>query len=109
MSDTVKAGSCRPHLTVQHQTNLAKHRMQRKVDLTRCVRVNVCFLALVILASTCRRELFRSKYKSFAHLTVNTMAIPGWIVASGAYSRLNPFSITFCRIIDQNKSTSLVI
>ena len=61
--------------------------------------------ALVILASTFRRELFRSKYSSFALLTVNSMAVPGWIVASGAYSRLNSFSITFCCSIDQNKST----
>ena len=32
--------------------------------------------ALVILAITCRREFFRSKYKSFALLTVNLMAMP---------------------------------
>ena len=65
--------------------------------------------ALVILASTCRRELFRSKYKSFAHLTETSLVIFGWIVTSGAYSRLNSFSMTFCWIIYLNQSTSLVI
>ena len=65
--------------------------------------------ALVIMTSTCKHELFRSKYRSLAPVTVNSMAAPGVIVASDAYSRLNSFLITFYCIIDPNRSTSLVI
>ena len=73
------------------------------------VRVNICFAALVMLAITCRCELCKSKYKSVATLIVNLMAILIWIVANGAYSQLISFSITFCCIIDPNRSSSLVI
>ena len=65
--------------------------------------------ALVILASTCRCELFRSRYGSFTPFTVNLIGIPGWIHASGAYSQLNSVSITGCFMIEPNRSTSLVI
>ena len=75
--------------TVQLHAYFAEHRVKRQVDWSGCIRVYVCPVRLVILASTCRRELFRFRYRSFEPVTLNSIAAPSWILASGAYSRLN--------------------
>ena len=110
LSDTGKAGSCRRHFDCWTPAQY-REIFECSVKFIRAAVFASMFVsfAFVILAITCRRELFRSKYRSFALLTVNSMAIPGWIVASGAYSLLNSFLITFCCIIDPNRSNSLVI
>ena len=93
--------------TVQLQTNLAKHRVQSQVDWTRCVRIDVRSVGFGNLGEHMQARVVQIQVEVI--YTLNSMAIPCWIVANGAYSRLNSFSITFCCIIDPNGSTSLVI
>ena len=69
-------------LIVQLYANFAEYRVKCQVDWSSCVLSMFVPSALVILASTCRRELLRSRYRSVNRVTLNLIAAPGWIVAS---------------------------
>ena len=110
MSDTGTAGSCRQHFRSFNSSPISRN-IELSVRLIGAAVFASMLVssALVILTSICRLKLFESKYRSFAPLTVYSMATLGWIVASVAYSKLNSFSITFCGIVGPNRLISLII